>query len=359
MRQLEASPNCVAVPVAQFETCSVLGIMASPATAMAGAESEHAGNGEVSPPQPVLVGDPGTTGSRKLSGKGLRIAVVATRWYNDEIVHPLVAACCKELKDKGVAKEDLTCVEVAGAFELPFVAGRLIEARRDELDAVVCIGCMVKGATMSYEFVSEAVTMGIMKLNVKTDTPVVFGVLTAVSKEEAKACTVARDSCGGSSRKCNHGVEWAQSALEMARLKQCAMARISDKCRCNCHCDDKECRCGCHCTKCDCQECTCSDCKCTSCEHRGKGEAKHGKEEAKHGKQAQHGETKTCGGCGHRADQCQCKKKKTQDAHVCTGCGQSTDKCECKGCNCAGCKAAGHMGGGDKSSKKECGSCCK
>lgn len=332
--------------------------MASSATAMA---SSAEGTGKALP-KPVLVDDPGATGSRVLSGKDLRIAIVATRWYGKEIVNPLAMACSKELQDKGVTHDNLICLQVSGAFELPFAAMRLIQAEGDKLDAVVCIGCMVKGRTMAYEFISEAVTMGIMKLNIKTDTPVIFGVLTVESEDDAKACAEARGSCGGSSRKCSHGVEWAQSALEMARLKHCTAPKIAEKCKCQCHCETKGCRCACHCSKCDCGTCTCSDCKCTSCKGSGKASS-----ESK--------TSKMCTQCGDETDKCRCKdckctnccaksttapeaKEEGAKEQTCSACGSTAGQCECSGCECAGCARAKAAKGGVQTAEKECGACC-
>jgi len=272
-------------------------LIASLATAMA-ISSEDAGK---MMPKPVLVGDPGATGSYVLSGKDLRIAIVTTRLYGDMIVNPLAEACSKELQDKGVTHENLICLQVSGAFELPFTAMRLIQTEGDKLDAVVCIGCMIKDRTMAYEFVSEAVTMGIMKLNVKTDTPVIFGVLTVESEDDARACAAARGSCGGSSRKCSHGVEWAQSALEMARLKHATAPKIAQKCKCQCHCETAGCSCACHCFKCEYGACKCSDCKCTRCKDSSKASS-----ESK--------PAKTCAPCGDEMDKCHCKDCK------CTNC---------------------------------------
>jgi len=252
------------------------------------------------------VEEPGAsfTASRQLDGKGLTVAIVFSRWYGKEVVDPLVEACKNELLEKGVSSSNVIRVEVSGAFEIPFAASRLIQTKHDKLDAVICIGCMVKGATMAYEFVSEAVTMAVMKLNVMTDTPVIFGMLTCASADQAKQCAADIGGCCGSTKKCSHGVEWAQSALEMAHLKRWTATQIAKECKCKCHCESKNCSCSCHCTECKCKTCTCADCECVSCA----GE----KEEAK---------TDSSGGGGG----------------VCTGCGNGGENCNCQGCNCSVC----------------------
>nr|CCA26751.1 conserved hypothetical protein [Albugo laibachii Nc14] len=174
------------------------------------------------------------------SPKGLRVAIITTEWY-DHIVHPLSDACRKELESNNVESENIEVIKVPGAYELPFAASRLIETRGDSLDAIIVIGCMVKGVTMAYEFVSEAVAMGIMKLNVKTNTPVILGLLTCPSEEEATRCAAKTGTCNGSP--CNHGTEWAHSAIELAHIRQ----KLLEK-----KCGDK-----CKCTKCTCDPCTC------------------------------------------------------------------------------------------------------
>ncbi|TYZ63529.1 hypothetical protein PybrP1_010169 [[Pythium] brassicae (nom. inval.)] len=248
---------------------------------------------------PVLVEDPGASSFRALDGKGLTIAIVYSRWYGKAVVDPLVKACADELLEKGVEAPHLLRVEVSGAYEIPFAASRLIQTKHGQLDAVVCIGCMVKGATMAYEFVSEAVTMAIMKLNVMTDTPVIFGVLTCTSENQAKQCAADIGGCGGSAKKCNHGVEWAQSALEMAHLKRSTAKQIATKCLCKCHCASEHCRCACHCVECACKTCTCADCTCASC----------------------------AGSKVHSAKPVRC-----------TGCGRSGASCHCVACNCSACR---------------------
>lgn len=281
--------------------------MATPATRSHPSSSSPSSSGTAgTEAKPVLVESPGATGSmRKLDGKDLTIAIVFSRWYGKEVVDPLVKACKNELLAKGVSSSNLIRIEVSGAFEIPFAASRLIQTKHDQLDAVICIGCMVKGATMAYEFVSEAVTMAVMKLNVMTNTPVVFGVLTCANEGQAKQCAADSGGCGSeaTSKKCNHGIEWAQSALKMAHLKRCTAAQIAKKCQCKCHCASKKCNCSCHCTKCKCKTCTCADCMCASCNDK-----------------KLHTSAKTLAGS-------------------CSGCGKTSANCGCVNCNCSTCGA--------------------
>ncbi|KAI9919550.1 hypothetical protein PsorP6_017683 [Peronosclerospora sorghi] len=159
---------------------------------------------------------------------------VASHWYK-KVVHPLVEACSSELLAKGVAKADLHVVEVTGAFELPYTAARLIEYKDTNRrpDAVIYVGCIVKDSTNMCETLNEAVAHGIMHLNVTSTTPVIYGVLSFESGSQAHFCAEKR-SCGGfeEDHKCNHGVAWAQSALQMAHLKRCASVKEMERCSC-------------------------------------------------------------------------------------------------------------------------------
>ncbi|KAJ0394333.1 hypothetical protein P43SY_000957 [Pythium insidiosum] len=267
-----------------------------------------ASSSTTSAPKPVLLEEPGESSVRELDGQGLRIALVSTRWYEKDVVGPLVRSCKKELLDKGVRTDDLCCYEVPGAYELPFLASRVIQTKRDAVDAVVCIGCMVKGGTMAYEFVSEAVTMGLMKLNVMTDTPVILGLLTCGSDDEAQRCASAlgtRLETGSGQQRCNHGVEWAQSALVMARLKR-STAAAKAKMASSERGVKTQPSCSLHCEHCECDVCSCGGrCQCEACgQHKGRVAA-----------------------------------RQTQTQAVCVGCGQSAAQCDCKGCNCGACAA--------------------
>ncbi|OIO19600.1 MAG: 6,7-dimethyl-8-ribityllumazine synthase [Candidatus Magasanikbacteria bacterium CG_4_9_14_0_2_um_filter_41_10] len=144
----------------------------------------------------------------KINGSGLKIGVVVARW-NSAVTYPLRDACLQALKDAGVEKEHIFVQDVPGSYEVVYGAKHLIEQKH--VDAVVAIGCLIKGATMHFEYIAEAVSQGIMKLNTETSVPVIFGVLTCLTEEQA----ISR-STGDN----NHGYAWGQSAIEMASLKK-------------------------------------------------------------------------------------------------------------------------------------------
>lgn len=195
--------------------------------------------------KPVLVEAPGAIASPKLDGAGLHIGLVYTRqcW---EIVDPLLTACRGELLLKGVSRSDIHELQVSLPFEIPYAMKSLMKASSTKLDAVVVVGCMVKGATMSFEFVAEAVTRASMKIGMKMKTPVVYGVLTCLDKHQARVCAgLTGDE--DKTRSCSYGVEWAQSAIEMAHINNCAMRDMVENCVCDCHCVTKG-KSECHCT---------------------------------------------------------------------------------------------------------------
>lgn len=143
----------------------------------------------------------------KQSGRGLRIGIVRASW-NDEIVGELYTRCMDALQDAGVLAKDIISLQVPGAFELPLTAQFLIKKKK--VDVVVALGCLIKGETMHFEYICESVSHGLQRVALDTSKPVVFGVLCCLSEKQAQV----RSSKEGK----DHGYEWGQSAVEMARL---------------------------------------------------------------------------------------------------------------------------------------------
>lgn len=144
----------------------------------------------------------------KQNGKGLKIGIVRTRW-NEHIVLPLLYQATQGLLDCGVKKKDIIVLEVPGSYELVFGVKMLIE--KNNIDAAICIGAVLKGGTTHAEYISEAVSHGIMNLMLKTGTPITFGVLTTLTEKQAHERSVGKGS---------HGYDWGLSAVEMALLKK-------------------------------------------------------------------------------------------------------------------------------------------
>lgn len=139
-------------------------------------------------------------------GSGLRVALVASR-FNDTVVRRLVDGALDCLRRHGVADDDLELAWVPGAFELPVVVRRFAESGR--VDAVVALGCVIRGETAHFDYVAGQAT-GVGGVAVDTGVPVAFGVLTTDTSEQAA------DRAGGKGG--NKGWDAALSAIETARL---------------------------------------------------------------------------------------------------------------------------------------------
>ena len=145
-----------------------------------------------------------------------RYAIVVSR-FNQEITKGLLAGARDALSEAGVGDESVAVFHVPGAFEIPLAAMRTAES--GQFAAVICLGCLIKGDTMHFEYIADAVSHGIMRAGLETGVPVAFGVLTALTDAQAEE----RAAAGAG----NKGREAAVAALEMARLlRQIPGARI-------------------------------------------------------------------------------------------------------------------------------------
>jgi 6,7-dimethyl-8-ribityllumazine synthase len=138
---------------------------------------------------------------------GVRFAVIATRW-NAFIVDRLTEGALDTLKRHGVPAEAVTVVKVPGAYEIPLIAQRLAASER--YDAVICLGAVIRGSTAHFDFVAGEAAKGIAAVGMDYDIPVIFGVLTTDTIEQAieRAGTKAG----------NKGAEAAATAIEMVNL---------------------------------------------------------------------------------------------------------------------------------------------
>lgn len=148
-----------------------------------------------------------------LDGQGLRIAVVVAR-YNDFVTDRLRDGAVAALIEAGVRGDGLLLVPVPGAFEVPYAARQVAAA--GGIDAVVCLGCLIRGATPHFEYIASAAAHGIVSAAAATDVPMSFGILTTNSVEEA----LERAGPGPD----NKGREAALAAIEMATLQRAARA---------------------------------------------------------------------------------------------------------------------------------------
>jgi 6,7-dimethyl-8-ribityllumazine synthase len=143
-----------------------------------------------------------------------RFALVVSK-YNEFVTDRLQAGALEALTGAGVAAGDVTIVRVPGAFELPLAAQHVAESGR--FDAIVCLGCVIRGETPHFEYICSAVAHGLTAAAAATGVPMAFGVLTTNSVEEA----LARAADGPA----NKGREAAVAALEMADV----IARLVDR----------------------------------------------------------------------------------------------------------------------------------
>ncbi len=147
-----------------------------------------------------------------LSGKGLKLGIVAAR-FNDFITSRLLEGALDALQRHGVAEGDIEIVKVPGSYEIPLAAKMM--ARANKYNAVICLGAVIRGATPHFEYVSAEVSKGVAAVSMETGLPVIFGVLTTDTIEQAieRAGTKAG----------NKGWDAAISAIEMANvMKQMA-----------------------------------------------------------------------------------------------------------------------------------------
>lgn len=139
--------------------------------------------------------------------RGLRIAVLAAR-YNAEVTDRLLRGSIEALNDHGATPDQVTTVRVPGAWELPQAAARAVASGR--FDAVITLGCVIRGETPHFDFVCQEATLGLGAVARTAGIPVVFGVLT--TDDEAQAMARAGDG------RDNKGYEAAMAALEMVQV---------------------------------------------------------------------------------------------------------------------------------------------
>ncbi|MBX7180767.1 MAG: 6,7-dimethyl-8-ribityllumazine synthase [Bacteroidia bacterium] len=144
------------------------------------------------------------------NGREMKIAVVVSEW-NHEITGALKEGAILTLKKHGVLEENIMVCYVPGSFELPSAAHLVLSARTD-MDAVICLGCVIQGETRHFDFICDAAAQGIKDVSLKFNKPVIFGVLTPNNQQQAA------DRAGG--KHGNKGDEAAITALKMVDLAQ-------------------------------------------------------------------------------------------------------------------------------------------
>ncbi|MFA4842875.1 MAG: 6,7-dimethyl-8-ribityllumazine synthase [Candidatus Omnitrophota bacterium] len=142
-----------------------------------------------------------------LIAKGRKFGIVASR-FNDFITKELVSGCIDTFVRHGVQENDVTVAWAPGAFEIPAIAQKM--AKHKGFDAVICLGTVIRGATPHFDYIASEVAKGVAKVSLDSGIPVIFGVITADTIEQAIERAGTKDG--------NKGRDAALSAIEMANL---------------------------------------------------------------------------------------------------------------------------------------------
>ncbi len=141
----------------------------------------------------------------------LKFAILVSQ-FNDEICNGLKSGALSFLKEKGIHISPADIYSAPGAFEIPLLAQALAKTRK--YSGVICLGCVIKGDTAHFEFISLGATMGIMQAMLHTETPISFGILTTYTEEQA----VVRSEIGSAREAENKGREAAAACLSSAQM---------------------------------------------------------------------------------------------------------------------------------------------
>lgn len=143
----------------------------------------------------------------KTTAEGMKVAIVVAR-FNQLITEKLLAGAVDTLKRAGVSDDDIAVAWTPGAYEIPLAADKL--AKTGDYDAVICLGAIIKGETDHYDHVAGNTASGITRVGLDNELPVLFGVLTCETIEQAMARAGLKAG--------NKGIECAQAAIEMVNM---------------------------------------------------------------------------------------------------------------------------------------------
>lgn len=143
----------------------------------------------------------------KLDAKGLKIGIIVSR-FNEFISSKLVDGCLDALFRHGVKEDDVEMVKVPGSFEIPYLANKLADSKK--YDVIICLGVVIRGETPHFNYICNEVSKGIAQVSLKTGIPVIFGVITADTIEQAIERAGTKSG--------NKGFDAALAAIEMANL---------------------------------------------------------------------------------------------------------------------------------------------
>jgi len=152
--------------------------------------------------------------TNQIDGTHFRVGIIKTRW-NSTVVDALVEGVMETLRKHGT--HNISCEEVGGAFELPLASLAMIKSGK--YDVIIPVGCLIKGATMHFEYISSAAVDGLMKVSLETGVPVINGILNVLNE------TQALERAGLVGTHGNEGFGWAQTALQQVALVRRYMIR--------------------------------------------------------------------------------------------------------------------------------------
>ena len=146
-----------------------------------------------------------------INGSDVRVGIIMARW-NADIIQGLYKGVNESLSKAGVLPSNVFTTYVPGAFELPITAKFLAASKR--VDVIICLGCLIKGDTMHFEYIAQATASGIMQVSLETYVPCIFGVLTVLNKEQAIIRSTGEK---------NEGLSWGTTAIEMGLARMSAL----------------------------------------------------------------------------------------------------------------------------------------
>jgi len=152
-----------------------------------------------------------------LDGSEIRVGIIKARWH-DEIIDGLIDGAKASFKECGVPDDAVVEYEVPGSFELPLAARYM--ALSGQVDAILPVGVLIKGDTYHFEAIADSVSKSLMEVGLQTGIPVIFGVLTVNTEEQAKYRSEGSN---------NHGTQWGKAAVEMAMLRKSALGSKNKK----------------------------------------------------------------------------------------------------------------------------------
>jgi 6,7-dimethyl-8-ribityllumazine synthase len=169
--------------------------------------------------EPMSIFKEGIKFPTNVNGSDVRVGIIMARW-NADVIQGLYKGVNESLIACGVKPSNVFTTFVPGAFEMPITAKFLAASKR--VDVVICLGCLIKGDTMHFEYIAQATANGIMQVGLETYVPCIFGVLTVLNKQQAI------DRSTGSH---NEGLSWGKTAVEMglARMSALGMGKMKLK----------------------------------------------------------------------------------------------------------------------------------